>query len=135
MSRMAPIAIVFGGLLGLLGPLLYFLSDPTKQSLTALIPSGFGVAFIACGITARNEKARMHAMHAAAFLGLIGFAIPAFMVGRSLIGGAEFDPVKHGGQIAMAALCLIFVGLCVKSFIDARIERKRKEAESQAPTH
>jgi hypothetical protein len=55
------------------------------------------------------------------------------MVARSLINGAEFDPVKHGGQIAMAALCLIFVGLCVKSFIDARIARKQKEAESRPP--
>jgi uncharacterized membrane protein len=132
---MAPIAILFGVLLGLLGPLLYFLSDPAKQSLTALIPSGFGIGLFVCGIFARNEKARMHVMHAAAFLGLVGFAIPAFMVARSLIGGAEFDPVKHGGQIAMAALCLIFLGLCVKSFIDARIARKQKEAESQSPAH
>ena len=31
----------------------------------------------------------------------------------------------------MAVLCLVFLGLCVKSFIDARIARKQKEAESQ----
>src|SRR4051794_24272793 len=102
---MAPIAIVFGALLVALGPILYFLSDPTKQSPTAFIPSGFGIALILCGVLARNEKIRMHVMHVAALLGLIGFAVPAFMVGRALAGGAEFEPVKHGGQLTMAALC------------------------------
>jgi hypothetical protein len=130
---MAFYAILFGALLILLGPLLYLLSDPAHQSFTAFIPSGFGVALLQLGLIARNDRYRMHAMHGAALLGLIGFAIPAFMVIRSLAGGADFVPVRHGGQIAMAVLCLIFVALCVKSFIDARIARKQKEAESQPP--
>lgn len=130
---MAPIAMLFGVLLGVLGPSLYFLSDPEKQSLTAFIPSGFGLALIVLGVVARNDKFRMHAMHGAALVGLIGFAVPAFMVGRALISGAAFDPVRHGGQAVMAALCLIFLGLCVKSFIDARTARKQKEAETPPP--
>jgi hypothetical protein len=129
---MAPIAIVFGVLLGLLGPVLYFLSDPAKQSPTAFIPTGFGVVLIILGVVARNDKARMHAMHGAALVGLLGFAIPAFMVAKALIGGAEFDPVRHGGQATMAALCAVFLGLCVKSFINVRLARKKKEAEAQS---
>ena len=127
---MAPLAIVFGVLLTLLGPVLYFLSDPAKQSPTAFIPSGFGIALIILGVLARNEKIRMHAMHGAALLGLIGLAVPAFMVARALGGGAEFEPVKHGGQLTMAVLCGVFEALCVKSFIDVRRARKQKEAEA-----
>jgi hypothetical protein len=128
---MGSIAMVFGFLLTLLGPVLYFLSD--NPSGTAFIPSGFGVALINLGFAARFEKARMHVMHGAALIGLIGFVVPTFMVAKSLIGGNEFNPVRHGGQIAMAVLCLVFVVLCVKSFIDARIARKQKEAETPPP--
>ena len=124
---MAPIAILFGALLTALGPVLFFLSE--TRSPTAFIPCGFGVALIILGVLARSEKLRMHAMHVAALLGLIGFGVPAFMVGRALTGGAAFEPVRHGGQLTMALLCAVFLGLCVKSFIDARIARKQKEAQ------
>jgi hypothetical protein len=130
---MAPIAIGFGALLTLLGPVLFFLSDPAKQSPTAFIPSGFGIGLIVCGVLARNDKFRMHAMHVAALLGLIGFAVPAVMVALSLGRGNAFEPVKHGGQSAMAILCGVFVAMCVKSFIDVRKARKAKEAAEAPP--
>lgn len=131
---MANIAIVFGALMTALGPTLFFLSKPETQSPTAFIPSGFGVALILCGVLAWNDKFRMHAMHVAALLGLIGLAIPAFMVTRALVGGADFEPVKHGGQITMAVLSGAFLALCIKSFIDVRMARKAKEAqEPKAP--
>lgn len=127
-------AILFGALLVVLGPVLYLLSEEASRSFTAFIPSGFGIALITLGLAARQDSLRMHMMHGAALLGLIGFAIPTFMVVRSLvINGHEFNAVRHGGQLTMAALCLIFVVLCIKSFIDARIARKQKEAESQPP--
>jgi phosphoglycerate dehydrogenase-like enzyme len=127
---MAPIAIVFGVLLALLGPALYLLSDPEKQSPTAFIPSGFGIVLIVFGVIARNEKFRMHAMHGAALIGLIGFGVPAYMVSAAWIRGVEFVAVKHGGQATMAELCLLFVGMCMGSFIQARIARKQTEAET-----
>ena len=129
---MAPIAILFGILLSLLGPILFFLSDPAKQSPTAFIPSGFGIALVICGIVALKERLRMHAMHGAALIGLIGFGVPAYMVIAVLARGQELETVKHGGQAAMAGLCLIFLALCVKSFIASRIARKKKEAETAA---
>jgi hypothetical protein len=127
---MAPHAIVFGVLLTLLGPMLYFLSVPEKQSLTAFIPSGFGIVLILLGIVARNPKFRMHAMHVAALVGLIGFVMPAYMVIAALVRGLEFDPIKHGGQAAMAVLCGVFLALCVKSFIAVRAARKKNEGQS-----
>lgn len=134
---MAPIAIVFGTLLTVLGPALYFTSEAAEPSPTAFIPSGFGVVLILCGIIACNERFRMHAMHAAALVGLIGFAVPAFRVVRAMIDKGDAFVVDRpiGGQIAMSALCLVFVGLCVKSFIDVRVARKKRETEAgSAPT-
>ena len=128
---MAPIAIVFGLLLTVLGPVLYFLSDPEKQSPTALIPSAFGIVLVILGIVARNEKARMHAMHGAAVVGLLGFLMP---LGRVIYAATQPNfqfGLAAGGSLAMAALCAIFVGLCVKSFIDVRAARKAKEAQEQ----
>ncbi|MBI3822362.1 MAG: hypothetical protein HY289_06750 [Planctomycetes bacterium] len=127
---MAPIAIGFGVVLTILGPILFFLSD--TQSPTAFIPSGFGVALIVCGALALNEKFRMHAMHGAAVVGVLGVILP---MGR-LIYASTQDNFKFGlaagGTVAMSLLCLSFVLMCVKSFIDVRIARKKKEAEGQS---
>jgi uncharacterized membrane protein len=128
---MSPIAILFGVLLTALGPTLYALSSEASRSPTAFIPAGFGIALIVLGILARNDNLRKHVMHVAAILGLIGFAVPAVMVGRALMGGATFEPVKHGGQLTMAVLCGVFLALCIKSFVDAR--KARQQAQNQTP--
>jgi uncharacterized membrane protein len=127
---MSSISIVFGVLLTILGVGLYAGSDlEAARRLTALIPAAFGVLLFVCGIVARNEKARKHAMHFAALLGLIGCVMPLVMVIRRWSTTGEFDATSRagGGQLAMAALCGIFVALCVKSFIDARKARKQTE--------
>src|SRR5262249_6043172 len=102
---MAPIAIGFGVLLTLLGGGVFVYVGMDK--FTALIPALFGILMIGAGIMARNEKLRMHAMHAAALLGLIGFAVPAVMVALAIGRGIELEPVKHGEQAAMAILCAV----------------------------
>ncbi len=132
---MAPIAIVFGLLLTLLagGTFGYVYQTKAELQYTALIPAGFGLLLIVLGFVARSEKARMHAMHGAALLGLIGFAVPTGMVAWALFNGKPFEPVKHGEQIAMAGLCLVFLGLCVRSFIAARVARKKREAATATP--
>src|SRR2546423_1723336 len=112
---MSNLAILFGVLLGILGGVLFGLSE--SHSPTALIPAGFGVGLILCGIVARNDKARMHAMHVAALIGLVGLVVPLVRVVPALASGSEFEPLKHGGQLAMAGLCGIFLAMCVKSFI------------------
>ena len=123
---MAPLAIAFGALLTLLGGGFYVYTG--MEQPTALIPAGFGLVLIVLGLIARNDKLRMHAMHGAALLGLVGFVLPACMVAKAIVNGNVFEPVKHGEQLAMSAICAIFLGLCVKSFIDVRRARKQKEA-------
>lgn len=125
---MAPIAIAFGVLLTILGGGMYAYTE--FKSITALIPAFFGIPQIALGVLALNEKFRMHAMHGAALVGLIGFAMPAYMVIAGLVRGDDFNLAKQE-MTAMAVICGVFVAWCVKSFIDVRIARRKKEAESQ----
>ena len=126
---MAPIAMVFGAILIILGVVGYVATD--RISVTALIPAGFGLALLLLGVLARKENLRKHAMHLAAALGLVGFlgsasGLPKLM---TLLAGGEVErPAAAISQSLMAVTCAVFVGLCVKSFIDARRARKRASA-------
>ena len=125
---MVPIAMVFGGLLVILGLVLFGMAE--VKSMTALIPSVFGLALIGLGLVARlGGKARMHAMHVAALIGLVGFVFPLVRALPPVFEGVFTLPVV--GQLIMSALCLLFVVFCVKSFIDARRARAAKGSESQ----
>ena len=124
---MAPIAIGFGALLILLGGGVYMHAG--MVSITALIPAFFGLPLLVLGVISSIESCRMHAMHGAALIGLVGFAVPAYMVISGLMNGQDFGLAKQE-QAAMAVICLVFVGWCVKSFIDARRARKQKEAQA-----
>jgi drug/metabolite transporter (DMT)-like permease len=106
--------------------------DDGKVSPTALIPAFIGAVLAVCGLLAFNDKFRKHAMHLAAAVGLLG-AIGGFMpIIRQISKTGEFDPTKPSaiaGEL-MILICLVFVGLCVNSFIQARKARKAKEAAS-----
>ena len=104
----------------------YFFS--ATKSITALIPSFFGILILLSGIIgAMFHKARMHVMHLAALVGLLGtlgglgMGLPK--LGALMAGTAE-RPTAVVMQIAMGAVCLVFLALCVKSFVDARILKK-----------
>jgi ABC-type uncharacterized transport system permease subunit len=127
---MAPIAILFGVLLTLLGGGMYVYTD--MVSMTALIPAFFGLPLIVLGAIAMNESARKHAMHLAAMVGLLGFVLPLGRVIYASIQNGFVLDTKSGSALAMAGLCGIFVAWCVKSFIDARIARKQSEAQTPA---
>ena len=100
--------------------------DDGKVSPTALIPAFVGGVLAVCGLLASNDKARKHAMHFAAIVGLVG-AIGGFMpLIRQYNKTGSFDPLKPSavaGEL-MILICLVFVGLCVNSFIQARKARK-----------
>lgn len=89
---------------------------------TALIPAAFGLLLLILGYVAKSkENLRKHLMHAAVIIGLLGFIIPL----TRLI--PQMNNIKVSlavlSQIAMSLICLVFVILCVKSFIDARRNR------------
>jgi hypothetical protein len=120
---MAPVAIGFGLLLIAVGVAGYALAE--SKSVTALIPAFLGLALLILGVLARKENLRKHAMHLAAALGLFGFLGPGVMVLRRLLAGGDLTSLAAISQAVTAVACAVFVGLCVKSFLDARQARKR----------
>jgi hypothetical protein len=134
----APIAMLFGVLLTVLGLILYGTSELDPKPITALIPSALGLALVLLGQIARgaSERGRMHTMHAAALIGLIGLigGVVLTVIDVSKLGN-EPPPSNRAmaGKAAMALLCAVFLGLCVKSFIDVRRARKQRAASSERP--
>lgn len=127
---MGPTTIGFGAVLMLLGVGSYLLSE--SRSPTALIPAFFGLALAVAGLLACKDSLRKHAMHAAAALGLLGVLGPGFMVLRNV--GKASEDIRLGALVSqsiMTLLCAVFVGLCVKSFIDAR--RRRQQSANTDP--
>ncbi len=136
---MAGITVLFGVILSGLGVGGWVWSGASLEHMTALIPAAFGLALIVLGIFARKEKVRMHVMHAAVFIGLIGVIVPAVMAFPKLPALIQDGVVTRANgtdatkavllQTAMAAICIVYVGLCVNSFIAARIARRRAAAQ------
>jgi len=132
---MGLVTIILGAFLAVLGVVGYVATG--SEHPTALIATGFGVVFIILGVLARQDKLRRHVMHAAAMLGLVGFLVPAIRGVPNLvrmIAGHEV-PLPNAAvlQSLMALACLVFVGLCIRSFIEARRARRAREAaESRA---
>lgn len=117
-------SIALGAILTLLGILGYGFSG--GESVTALIPSFFGIPILILGLLARKEKLRKHMMHAITLLALIGFAGSARGLSGllTMLGGTEvLRPLATVMQSIMALLTLAFVIFAVKSFIDARRQR------------
>ena len=116
------ITIVYGSLLVLLGLAGYFGSG--AESPTALIPLLFGIPLEALGLVAYVKPAvRKHVMHAAATIALLGLlgTSKALVKLPALLQGAPMDrPAAVAAQCIMAVLSIIFLALCVRSFIAAR---------------
>ena len=115
---MSNIAVSFGAVLMLLGIAGYFGSN--MVSLTALIPTAFGLILLVLGVVARDPGKRKHAMHVAAAIGLLGFAGSVSGLLKVITGDLGPRPNAAITQAVMAVLMLIFVALCVRSFIRAR---------------
>lgn len=128
------VSIVFGGLLIALGVWGYSASElEGAVKLTALIPAAVGAILALCGAVALKESLLKHAMHAAAAVGLIGFLVAAGrFIPKAIRSGVDTSSVGTLATGGMMVLCLIFVGLCVNSFIQARRRRAAREASGQA---
>ena len=94
-----------------------------RSSMTALIPAFFGLPITILGVLAARENLRKHVMHAAAAIATLGFlgSVPGLVKIIQSLGGAELArPGATAVQAVMAVLSLVFVILCVRSFIAAR---------------
>ncbi|MEQ1642597.1 MAG: hypothetical protein ABL959_04020 [Pyrinomonadaceae bacterium] len=122
---MTGISIVSGILLVVIGSAGYIYGmNSGTASVTALIPAFFGIVLIACGaIGTVAEGVRKHLMHLAVVVALLGFILTAGrLVMKAATGGLEASPAVMS-QGAMAAVCLLFVVLAIRSFAAARSAR------------
>lgn len=124
---MAKLTIVFGILLIILGAGAFFALEHHPHTL---IPAGFGLLLIIFGALANtpDSKRRMLFMHIAVTIGLLGFlgTLPGIIATiRRAVGQIVASPVRDAAivQTIMGTICLIFVILCVRSFIQARRAR------------
>jgi hypothetical protein len=94
-------------------------------SITALIPSFFGLVFLGLGLAARRENLRKHLMHASAALALLGFigTVSGVVKLVSILGGADGRFAAALAQSIMAVLTLAYVAAAVQSFVAARKAR------------
>lgn len=122
---MAKLTVVFGILLVLLSAGAFAFVSHYPHTL---IPGAFGVVLIILGALAHtpDAKRRMLFMHIAVTVGLLGFlgTIPG-MIGivQMWMNHPVVRPDAAKVQALMGSLCLIFVLLCVRSFISARRAR------------
>jgi hypothetical protein len=132
---MAPVTVVVGlilvgvGLVGFLGGFQTSGSGAASGALhpTALIPAYIGLVLIILGGLSFKDSLRKHTMHAASAVGLLAFLVTAYMGVPKLItmlqGGEVERPGAVVSQVTTAGVCLVFVALCVNSFIAARRRR------------
>ena len=120
---MASTTIAFGVVLIVLGLASYFLTG--MVSFTALIPSVFGVVLALCGMIARDERKRKHAMHGAVLVALLGFAgsVPGLLRIGQYFDGTAARPAAVLAQSMMAVLMLIYLVMAIRSFAAARARR------------
>ena len=114
---MPQITLVFGFGLVVLGMLSYF--GTGQSSVTAMIPAFFGAGLILFGLVAMKDRLRKHAMHGAATVALLG-VIGSLMRGvPGLLSDAPFRTATLV-QLTMGIALIVFMILCVRSFIAAR---------------
>jgi len=125
---MAKVTIGFGVALILLSAVAYTMLGQHSHGIHSLIPGAFGLLLVVFGALANTPvaKKRMLFMHIAITVGLLGFlgTIPG-MIGVIQMASGHFvaRPDAAKVQAIMGSLCLIYVLLCVRSFISARRAR------------
>ena len=120
---MPRITVVFSLVYIALGLGGFFLTGAVHK--TALIPAVIGAVLLVLGLLGRNEKLRMHVMHAALLVGLLALLgtagsllkLPAALDGTAARPGAVY------AQAATAVLSLVYLAYGVRSFIAARRAR------------
>ena len=117
---MANVTLVFAVLLAGLG-LGGYLGTGSLHP-TALIPAGFGIALGIFGFLASSpdEGRRKLFMHINVMIGLVGFVGTVVEIFRSLTSSNDLDLIALAAKLGLAWLLLIYVILCVRSFIVVR---------------
>jgi len=118
--------LFYGSFLVFLGLASYFLTG--RQSITALIPTFFGLVVLPMGLLSVVKPAqKRHFLHVAAALSLLGIAgtfkgLTGFF--KMMAGAEVLRPEATLAQAAMCLVSIVYLVLCIRSFVQARILRK-----------
>ncbi len=123
---MAKVTLVFAAIfiaLGLVGFITTGSSHPT-----ALIPAVLGLLLgifgaLSLGPNPSRRKLFMHINVTLGLLGFLGTVMGLIQWFQMLAGATVKNPPATESKAIMAILCLIYVALCVRSFIAARKAR------------
>lgn len=120
---MAKITLVFSVLLIILGLVGYYGTGALHS--TALIPAWIGLALGVGGLLSisESEGRRKLFAHVNVTIGLVAFIGAVVEVVRTLLKGSV-NTVALTSKLALAALLLLYILLCVRSFIVARTSGK-----------
>jgi hypothetical protein len=125
---LAKVTLIFAVLLIALGLAGYF--GTGAQHPTALIPLWFGAAlgvfgFLAISPSEARRKLFMHINVTIGLLGFIGAAVEAVRgYAHAKSAGIAPDQIALASKVTMTGLLLIYVILCVRSFIATRRARQ-----------
>lgn len=125
---MAKVTLLFAVLLVALGVAGYYYTGAIHP--TALIPMWFGLAlgvggFLAISPSERRRKIFMHINVTIGALGFLGALVTAVQgYGNARSQGIDVDYVALWDKLIMAAILLIYVNLCIQSFLKARRARQ-----------
>ncbi len=122
------VTILFGAALVGVGVWGRFFVEGGQGHTTPLIPAFVGAPLALLGLLALKESLLKHAMHGAAMIGLLGFLGGCGNLIRLAVVGKPLEGPSGLATILMTALCGVFVGLCVNSFVQVRRRRKAREA-------
>ena len=114
-------SIIVGILLILLGVIFYVATGAV--SVTALIPSFFGIVMVLLGWLARNEKWNKHLMHAAMVVALVGALGALRAVPQAFLMIASQEVKRPGAvveQLIMLVILIYFLVAGIRSFMAAR---------------
>ena len=113
----------FGVVLILLGLGGYVLSS--GASVTALIPAFFGLPILILGVVAQRGYLQRSSQYVILVLAVLGFlgSVRGLIKIFSLLAGEDVTrPFAVIVQSSMAVICLIYIALWIKAFIDERRE-------------
>lgn len=118
------LTILAGALLIALATAVAALSS--SASVTVWIPAFLGIPLLVCGLLALKPGPRAAAVHVALLLALLGGLASLGKLVTSMTD--EASGLAAMSQLAMFVICAAYLGLGVRSFVQARKERKRAAA-------
>jgi Ca2+/Na+ antiporter len=116
------ISIIIGVLLDIVGVASFISTGSTHNA--ALIPCIIGMIIFVCGILATKQKFLKHAMHAGAVVALFGLIMG---LARLIEAFGDASVLKLAPTLSLIILCGLYLGFCIKSFIEARQARQRAQ--------